>query len=144
MNLERRITTLERSVPKHDPLSVLSDEELKTEMFKTCQRLHAAGLPIDKRTLVGVPECRQFSDEPVWAQDRTHRLDVFLKFKRVVFEHNMPNQSRIISILNQGWSDQKISINDKDWLLSAFDGIDLGEEGPWLKEYLDYSGSKEI
>jgi hypothetical protein len=143
MSLQRRITALEKSAPKHDPLADLSDEELQDEMFKVCQRLHAAGLPIDKRTLVKVPKCRQFADEPVWAKDRTHRLDVFLEFKRIVFNRQMPNQDRIISILNQGWGDQRISTEDQDWLLSVFDRIDLGEEGPWLKEYLDYSGAKE-
>jgi hypothetical protein len=143
MNLERRITTLEKSSPKHNPLADLSDEELKAEMFKVCQRLHAAGVPIDKKTLVKVPKCRQFSDEAVWVKDRTHRLGVFLQFKGIVFKHSLPNHDRIISILNQGWGDDPIHADDKEWLVSQLSGIDLGEEGPWLKEYLDYSGSKE-
>lgn len=144
MNLERRITTLEKSGPKHDPLADLSDEELQGEMFKICQRLHIGSIPIDKEIFIVFPECRQFCEEPIWAKDRTHRLNVFLKFKRIVFDHNMPNQSRIISILNQGWSDQKISTNDTDWLVSQLKEIDLGEEGSWLKEYLKHSGLKEI
>jgi hypothetical protein len=144
MSIERRLAMLEKTIPKQNPYAHLSDDELKAEMFEVSRQLHAQGLPISKNTFLWVTESRQFASEPSWLQDRNHRLDVFLKFRQIISKLNLPNHDRIDCIFSRGWLDYPIEKADRDWLMAELSGINLGEEEPWLKAYLEYSGTKEI
>jgi hypothetical protein len=144
MRLERRLALLEKTTPKQSPYAHLTNEELKAEMFEVSRKLHAQGLPISEDTFLWVPESRQFADEASWIKDRNHRLDVFLKFMQIIYQLDLPNHARIASLLGQGWMDYPIEKADRDWLAAELVGVDLGEEGPWLEDYLEHSGSKEM
>jgi hypothetical protein len=144
MRLERRLALLEKTSPAQRPYAHLTNEELKAEMFKVSQSLHAQGLPISKDTFLWVPECRQFANEASWLRDRNQRLDVFLKFMQIIYQLDLPNHAYIDSILGKGWLDYPIEKADRVWLVAELAGVDLGEEGPWLQDYLEHSGSKEI
>jgi hypothetical protein len=144
MNLRTRLAKIEQSSPRHRPYAHLTDEELKAEIFKVSQQLHAQGLPISENTFLRVPESRQFANDASWLKDRNHRLDVFLKFMQIIYPLDLPNHGRIDSLLGQGWLDYPIEKADRDWLVAELAEVDLGEEEPWLKEYLKHSGSREI
>lgn len=143
MNLKARLAKIEQRGSTRRPYAHLTDEELKVEIVKISQKLHSQGLPISKNTFLWVPESRPFADEASWLKDRNPRLDVFLKFRQLVYQLDLPNHDRIDSLLSKGYLDYPIEKADRDWLTAALAEVDLGEEGPWLQDYLEHSGAKE-
>jgi hypothetical protein len=143
MRLERRLALLEKTSPTQRPYAHLTNEELKAEIVENSRKLHAQGLPISENTFLWVPESRQFAIEQSWLKDRNHRLSVFMEFTRIVLMLKLPNSDRIQDIIRQGCLDYPIEKADRDWLVAELAGVDLGEEGPWLQDYLAHSGTKE-
>ena len=138
--LENRIKKLEASKPELNPLAELTYEELKNEMFSICQKMHELGMEIEPEIAITNSKCRQFFTGTPWVMDHNHRLGVFFDFKGIILGQDLPNQQRIESILNLGWGNNEIDSKDIDWLVAELNDVDLGEESPWLKGYLEHSG----
>jgi len=139
--LKSRIEKLEKSIPVKNPLADLTIEELNDRIFDFYQDVSHKGIEPDLETLLTNPKCRQFCKEGLpWVMDRNHRLSVFLKFKQILLKLEIPNKERIETTFNLGWRGVEISPDDCDWLEKELIDIDMGEEKPWLRGYLEYSG----
>ena len=139
-SLKNRLKKLEAYNPPIDPLAELTEEEVYDKMFSVCQSLHEIGIePISKIALMS-PKCRKFFTGTPWLLDHNHRLDVFLQFKGIIINQALPNKERIEAILNLGWRNIEINKKEIDWLVSELEGVDMGEEKLWLRDYLELSG----
>ena len=140
-SLKSRIIKLEKSIPIKKSLAELTIEELNDKIFIFYQSMSDKCKEADTDILLTTPKCRQFYKKGMpWVMNRNHRLSVFLKFKQIMLKLEMPNEERIESIFNLGWRGVEIHADDIDWLLTELIDIDMGEEKPWLKSYLEYSG----
>ena len=139
--IESRLKKLEAVQPRKDnELRSLPMEELYEGLYQECKAIHESGAELNPRYALLSARCREFSSDEHWVMDRNHRLSVFLKFKQIMLKLEMPNEERIESIFNLGWRGVEIHADDIDWLLTELIDIDMGEEKPWLKSYLEYSG----
>jgi hypothetical protein len=142
MNIKDRLAKLEKSKPKVSPFEHLTMAELKQELFLIYQQSYKNGIELDDTDiLLRSPKCRKFftKGEP-WLNDYNHRLDVFLEFRQRAFDQSFPNQQKIDDLFCLGWRGLKIPTEDIKCLIAELQGFDLGDEGPWLRGYLERSG----
>ena len=85
-------------------------------------------------------KCREFFSDEHWVKNHNHRLGVFLKYIQRMLKLDIPNKERIDYILGLGWRGVDIDSSDVNWLVNELKDVDLGEETPWLKGYLEHSG----
>ena len=138
--LKNRIKKLEAYNPPIDPLAGLTEEELHDKMFSICQSLHEIGIEPMSKVALMFPKCRKFYSGTPWLLDHNHRLDAFQQFKGIIINQALPNQERIDEILNFGCRNIEIHKKEIDWLVTELEGVDMGEEKPWLRDYLEQSG----
>ncbi len=141
--LKTRVVRLEQMLP-HNPFANWTEEEMREELFLICQKLHEDHDDIPIGLIMANKKCRQFVDKPVWAMERNFRISAFSDFRRLIFEKSLPNIDRIDSIICFGLLDQKIDQEDQQWLINELANVDLGDEGPWLSDYLNYSGQGNV
>ena len=147
-SLKARIEKLEASRPKVNPLENLTEAELKERIFLICQKLYEAGLAMGEENLVllcRMPRLRKFAkaEEQPWLKDYNHRLDVFSGFRQRTYNLSLPNpehQERIDLIFRLGCRGVEIPPADIEWIINESANLDLGDEAPWLREYLEGSG----
>ena len=139
MTLKGRLNKLEALQPeKENSLAHLTDEELDAEAFTLCKKLAVKGVQIDLRAaLYCIPVREFFTDEP-WTRDANHRIGVFQEFLGVAHKQNLPE--KIIAVFGLGLRNVPIPEKDIDLTLEVLRDANLGEETPWLKEYLENSG----
>jgi hypothetical protein len=140
-SIEKRIKQLEKYRPT--PLTAsMTDEELQAAMFEICRQMHELGFDESEfaEAVLINPDCRQFvRNSTMWTHNRTHRISVFLEFRKCVC--GLPCQERAFDIFGYGWGDNRIETSDINWLVEAMKDIDLGQEKNWLRDYLECSGS---
>ncbi len=137
--LKNRLKKLETLIPdRENSLTHLTDEELDAEMFTSCKKLAAEGVEIDLRAaLYCIPVREFFTDEP-WTRDTNHRISVFQKFLGIAHKQNLPD--KIKDIFGLGWRNVPIPPKDIKLVREVLHDVDLGDETPWLKQYLENSG----
>jgi len=52
----------------------------------------------------------------------------------------LPNQERINFIFGLGWRGVEIKPDHIEWMMTESATLDLGDEAPWLREYMEGSG----
>jgi hypothetical protein len=145
MNIKDRIEKLEALIPKINPLENLTKAELEERLFLTWQRLYESGFVMGEehlKVLCWMPRLRQFTKagEQQWPNDSNHRLSVFSGFIARTIGQSLPNQERINLIFGLGWRGVEIPPDDIEWMMTESEHLDLGDEGPWLHEYMEGSG----
>jgi len=143
--LRDRVEKLEASRPKVNPLENLTGAELKEQIFLIWQKLYESGFVMGeehKVELCRMPRLRKFAkaDERHWLNDYNHRIDVFHGFIKRTKGQSLPNQERINLIFGLGWRGFEIKPDHIEWMMNESEHHDLGDEAPWLREYLEGSG----
>ena len=138
--LKNRIKKLEAALPKEDLPPPLTGEEIEEALFQECKTLHEVSVELDPQYALLNVRCREFYNDEHWIKNRNHRLDVFLKYRQAILDLELPNKERIGYILGLGWHGVDIDSSDVIWLVNELKGVDMGEETPWLKDYLEHSG----
>ena len=139
-SLNNRLKKLEAAQPKEDLLPRLIGEELEEAVFLECKTLHEMGVELDPQYALLNVRCREFFTDDHWVNNRNHRLSAFLKYRQAILDLELPNKERIEYILGLGWRGVDIDSSDVNWLVNELKYVDLGEETPWLKGYLEHSG----
>ncbi len=146
MNIKDRVEKLEASKPKAvSLLDNLTEAELEEEIFLVWQKLHEAGVSMGDEHLAlfcKMPRLRQFAnvEERHWLHDSNHRMSVFHGFIARTIGRSLPNQKRIDFIFGLGWRGVEIKPHDIEWMMTESTHLDLGDETPWLLEYMEGSG----
>jgi hypothetical protein len=149
MNIKDRIKKLEASMPKVvSPLENLTEAELEEQIFLIWQRLYGSGIAMGEehlKALCWMPRLRQFVKvgEQPWLFDSNHRLDVFSGFRQRTYNLSLPNpehQERIDLIFRLGCRGVEIPPSEIEWMMTESATLDLGDESPWLREYMEGSG----
>ena len=138
--LNNRLKKLEAALPKEDLSPPLTNEELEEALFQECKTLHEMGVELNPQYALLNVKCREFYNDEHWISNRNHRLDVFLKYRQAILDMELPNKERIDYILGLGWRGVDIDSSEVNWLMNELEGVDMGEETPWLKGYLEHSG----
>jgi len=139
--IESRLKKLEAVQPRKDnELRSLPMEELYEGLYQECKAIHESGAELNPRYALLSARCREFSSDEHWVMDRNHRLSVFMGFYGTILELDLPNQERVEDIIRRCCRCLSIESSDIDWLVTELTGVDMGEETPWLKGYLEHSG----
>ena len=137
--LQRRVERLEAIQPeKESSLAHLTDEELDAEIFTCCEKVFANGGEPDLRVALYNISCRKLFNSDPWVRDANHRIDVFNKFIKAALDQKLPK--KILAVFKLGQRNVPVSPKDIELTVKALHDADLGEETPWLKEYLENSG----
>ncbi len=146
MNIKDRVEKLEALRPKVvSPLKNLTETELKEEMFLIWQKLYESGFVMGAEHLYALcrmPRLRAFAnaEKRHWLHDSNHRMNVFHGFIARTIGRSLPNQERINYIFGLGWRGVEIPPDEIQWMMTESTHLDLGDETPWLLEYMEGSG----
>lgn len=137
--LNNRLKKLEASQPeKENSFAHLTDEELDDALYASCKSAHEIWGELDVQYSLMSIKCRKLYDDEPWLKMANHRISVFQGFLEFALKQNLPEE--IISVFALGWRNVPVPEEDIELTLKALHDIDLGEETPWLKGYLEYSG----
>lgn len=135
----------------------LSDEEKKEYValdwrLSDIDQIKDAPFDIDEEFQTAInkwsihdPVYRQFASEPVWLKDRNHILSAIGYLSTAIQKIDVPDQmaEEILPLVKRmngmrfTWGyEQPFTDAEADMLAEAMTGKDLGQYGPWFREYL--------
>jgi hypothetical protein len=148
--LLKRLDKLEAKLkpPKHDPFEDLTDEEVYERLYETEKELCEADpeYVLSEQILLWFPKLRPYhKGEPVWLNNRNHRMQVFSNWLGLVYHReellNHPDHERIKDIFGRGHYDgYPLPEEDIAFTMNTFNTLSLDDEQPWLERYLHEVG----